>query len=171
MPIRNQANPVSTATTVHSDDALMFLMEKLGNPRGPKLGQYGYGVWLPDLVVTYLKEIEGNTDHYVHGSDRLRLLSPIFYDAAWELCRRGILRPGLARMHEQATDTGGSGDGYTLTEYGKQWLLKGAPPIPIDPGRLQQQFQKLSGPFGQGFLQRASEAVLAHRFLWMYPRQ
>ena len=40
-------------------------------------------------------------------------LFPIFANAAWTLCRRGILRPGVSRHLAQATDQGSAGSGFS----------------------------------------------------------
>ena len=49
-------------------------------------------------------------------------LSPVFYSASWELCRRGILRPGVRKHGEQVTDDGSGGCGYSLTILRKEWI-------------------------------------------------
>ena len=148
---------------VHVDDAADFILDFLRAPRNDGYPTFGYEFWLPNIVVAFLREIEKNNEHDLHNSARANQLSPIFYDAAWGFCRRGILRPGLAKMQGQATASGASGDGYTLTEFGQAWLAEGAAPVPIEPGRLQAQFRKLSVPFGAGFLQRANESALAYK--------
>jgi hypothetical protein len=51
------------------------------------------------------------------------------YDAAWELCRIGVLRPGPFASMGVATMAGGgtySTDGYSITELGRAWLADAA---------------------------------------------
>src|SRR5262249_19970960 len=92
-------------------------------------------------------------------------LSPFFYDAAWGLCRRGVLRPGIKDMSGAGPVNGASAEGYNLTAVGRSWIEQGVPDVLlVDPDRLSQLFDKLSPRFGPGFLQRANEAVRCHRF-------
>jgi hypothetical protein len=88
-----------------------------------------------------------------------------FYDAAWELCRLGILRPGrIAPRNNSVADS--TGDYFSFTEFGRQWLKEQAPQlvfIPSDTTRLSQAFASFAPRFGLGFRQRAAEAVLCHR--------
>ncbi len=93
-------------------------------------------------------------------------LSVVLYDAAWELCVRGLLRPGVTEWNAQSI-----GDhAYSLTSFGKRWLNE-APTEPIivtDPGRVSTLLKQVHGRFGHGFFQRGSEAVRcyqAHAFL------
>lgn len=63
----------------------------------------------------------------------MRDLSPIFYEAAWEMCRRGIVRPGIRRSADQAVEEGG----YALTKSGRTALgnLDAASLLIVQPGR------------------------------------
>lgn len=71
-------------------------------------------------IVRYLREgRSGPYSSYGYGC-YLSRVSPPFYNAA--LCRRGILRPGITTHGRQSTDDGGSGNGYSLTSYGENWL-------------------------------------------------
>jgi hypothetical protein len=153
---------------MHIDDAAAFLVDFLRAPR-PDHGYstYGYDIYLPRVVVAYLQEIERSPEHLLnsnlYNSPRAADLSPFFLEAAWELCRRGILRPGIRKFGAQ-TD-GGSGNGYCVTTLGRRWIDDGASAFFVaDPDRLSQLFDKLSQRLGSGFLQRASEAVRCHAF-------
>lgn len=146
------------------DDAIAYLLDYVRTPR-PAGGYptYGYEIYLSNVVAAYLREVEHDQSHNVHDSQRAREVTPAFFDAGWELCRRGILRPGLARAGGQATDAGASGYGYTVTQRGRQWLAEGAvTEIVLYPARLNQLFASFAGRLGQGFLQRAQEAVQCH---------
>ena len=48
----------------------------------------------------------------------------MLYAAAWDLCRRGILRPGVRAYNAQAAADGASGNGYSITPFGQQWLAE-----------------------------------------------
>jgi hypothetical protein len=43
-----------------------------------------------------------------------------FYDAAWDLCRIGVLRPGQVIPKGQSVGSGFVGDGYTVTAFGRE---------------------------------------------------
>ncbi len=89
-----------------------------------------------------------------------------FHDGAWELSRRGILRPGPAFPF--GIHTGHSlGDGYSLTSHGIEWIAhyNQPGPFPLDPGRFAAIITPYAARFGQGFLQRANEAAGCYRAL------
>jgi hypothetical protein len=138
-----------------------------GTPPDDGFPSYGYDVWLPKVIVAYIREVEHSTEHtqHLHGGRRQGELAPCFYDAAWSLCRRGILRPGIKDVSGFGPANGASGAGYCFTAIGRSWFEQGAPDVFLaDPDRLSQMFDKLSTRFGFGFLQRATEAVRCHRF-------
>jgi hypothetical protein len=150
---------------MHIDDAAAFLVDFPRKPR-PDHGYstYGYEIYLPRVVVAYLQEHERTPEHLLnYNSPRAADLSPFFLEAAWDLCRRGMLRPGIRKFGEQ-TD-GGSGNGYCVTTLGRRWIEEGAAAVFVaDPDRLSQLFDKISQRLGPDFLQRASEAVRCHTF-------
>jgi hypothetical protein len=150
------------------DDAAAFIIDFLRAPRADDgYGTYGYEIYLPKVIVAYLREIEQNREHIsnLYGGLRAAEVSPYFYEAAWDLCRRGVLRPGITKFGAQATPDGASGNGYCLTTLGRRWIELGAPAVLVaDSDRLSQLFDKLSQVLGPGFLQRAIEAVRCHAF-------
>jgi hypothetical protein len=92
------------------------------------------------------------------------------YGAAWELCRRGILRPGINAYGAQATDAGGSGEGYSITPFGRQWLAEADKDdfVPTEPERFAQMFVPHRERLGAAFYERSQEAVRcygAHAYL------
>ncbi|MGY4257383.1 hypothetical protein ACVI1L_004451 [Bradyrhizobium sp. USDA 4516] len=145
------------------EDATAFLVNYLQRPR-PSNGYptFGYDLFLPNVVTAYIVEVERSTDHLstIYSGARLRQLSSFFYEAAWELARRGLLRPSVREFGGQIE---GSGDGYSLTSRGREWLNDaGDGLIVLEPTRLAHAFRTLAGRLGQGFLQRASEASQCH---------
>ena len=101
---------------------------------------------------------QGRTDLNSLADHQLRL----FYDAAWELCRIGILRPGRLAPKGQATGTGFLGDEYVVTAFGWQWLKTERQPW-IDPNRLAEILVAIGTIFGPGYRQRAAESVRCYR--------
>jgi len=123
---------------MHIDDAAAFIVDCIRNPR-PDDGypNYGYDVWLPKVIVAYIKEVEHSTEYSIqnlYNGRRRWELSPFFYDAAWGLCRRGVLRPGSKDMSGAGPVNGASAEGYNLTAVGRSWIEQGAPDVfLVDP--------------------------------------
>jgi len=93
-------------------------------------------------------------------------LFPIFADAAWELCRRGILRPGVREHQAQAVDEGG----FSITKFGVEWLKERQEDtfVPTEPERFAELLAPYRDRFGLGFHERAQQAVRcygAHAYL------
>ena len=133
------------------DKAIAILLDLLRNDRARK---YGY-----DLYARTGAEFAAR-QRYPHEpfiEGRVRELSPIFYEAAWELCRRGIVRPGVRWAGEQAVEEGG----YSLTAAGRAALanLDTATILIAQPGSLAATFNGYRPLFGDGFHQRAMEAI------------
>jgi hypothetical protein len=151
---------------MEADDTTAFIVDCLRTPRSTGgYSSYGYEIYLPHIIAAYLVEVEHDTTHHsqLRDSPRARELSPAFYEAAWELCRRGILRPGVKSLGGQSD--GGGGDGYCVTALGRSWIEQEAPALLIlEPSRLGRLFETMSPRLGRGFLQRANEAVRCHRF-------
>jgi hypothetical protein len=157
---------------VREEDALLVIVAWLrqGAPRGP-LGpsHYGYDVYLPTLISWHLREQRGVRD----SNEEHRLaqqLFPVFANAAWEMCRRGILRPGIREQGAQATADGSAGSGFSVTAFGRTWLAEDQADtfVPTEPGRFAELLAPFSDRFGLGFQERAQEAVRcygAHAYL------
>jgi hypothetical protein len=84
-------------------------------------------------------------------------MTPVFMDAAWELCRRGLVRPGVKNIGEQAV----AETGYSLTEAGRVALADMDPAdfVVLQPGSLAATFASFEQRFGDGFMQRSAEAI------------
>ncbi len=149
------------------EEATKLLIEFLRNPDHGSFGRYGYDVYLPAILMTYFRK-QGIPDHQTE--QKLRGLSPIFYAAGWELCRRGILRPGIKQHGEQATADGGAGNGYSITPFGKKWLEEADKEtfIPTEPESFAKMLEPYRDRFGSGFHERAQQAIRcygAHAYL------
>jgi hypothetical protein len=146
------------------DSAIQFLAEYASGPRGrERYSSYGYEIYLPNVVWAFLTRVHGqppSTTDAVH-SDQGRRVFPTFYDAAWELCRRGVLRPGLQTSGLQSTDDGASGNGYSITEIGRRWLKEfpQAIYIPTEPVRFAKLLESFRPQLGEAFFQRSQEAA------------
>jgi hypothetical protein len=86
-----------------------------------------------------------------------------FYDAAWELARIGVIRPGRVAPKGQQMATNDFGDHWSITEFGFQWLADASKRSYLDMSRLSEIFASFTSRFGPGFAQRAVEAVRTYR--------
>jgi hypothetical protein len=119
---------------------------------------YGNDIWIAGIVRSYWARLMDpnllTPEHYLP-----------FYDAAWELCRIGVLRPGQSAPMGQGTIGGGvySGDGYSITAFGHAWLANPDRRMAGEPSRMSEIFATFEGGYGPGFAQRAHEAIRCHR--------
>jgi hypothetical protein len=122
------------------DDALQFLIAYLRQPRSPSEGgSYGYDFYIPSVCRAFAINVDRVPAQDQDELERQLVgLSAVFYEAAWELCRRGIILPGVRRHGEQATDDGSGGNGYSLTSLGRPWLADAEHTtfIPVEPSRV-----------------------------------
>lgn len=149
------------------DDALSVIIGRLRRS-SDKYRNYGYDVYLPKLWEDYVRERDGlpATEYQraaIHGPE----LSPVFYAAAWELCRRGVLRPGIRQVNEQVTQDGQAGNGYSFTPLGREFIdqVEELQFVPTVPGRIAAMFADFREEFGDGYHQRAQEAVKCYHGL------
>jgi hypothetical protein len=136
------------------DQAIAMLIEML---RTGNAGDYGYDLF-PQKGARRAAEQAFPQQHQTHERElRARELSPLFYEAAWELCRRGIVRPGVRQSNEQSVPEGG----YSLTVAGRAALqnLDPATVLLAQPGSLAGAFAGYRARFGEGFHQRSLEAI------------
>ncbi|MCO7225945.1 hypothetical protein [Pleionea sp. CnH1-48] len=153
---------------MNQEDAMNLLHQFLLNPDHGHGAQYGYELYLPTLLRNHLE-----ANGVQQGPDvehRISQCIPALYSAAWEFCRRGIIRPGVKEFRGQATDDGNAGNGYSITPFGRQWLADEQQDIfvPTEPERFGQLLARFRESFGEGFHQRAQQAVRcygAHAYL------
>ena len=85
-----------------------------------------------------------------------------FYDAAWDLCRIGVLRPGVFAPVGQEM-AAAFGDQFVITEFGREWLQAAQHRPVLAPTRVGEMLQALGSKFGAGYAQRVAEAVNTYR--------
>lgn len=148
------------------EDATNLLVRLVREVNHASYTRYGYEVYLPGLLRTHLQKQQQGQDL----EESIQLMLPPLWEAAWNLCRRGILRPGLRLAGGQATDDGASGNGYSITSFGKQWLAESEKEtfVPTEPERFAQMLANYKDKYGASFQERAQEAVRcygAHAYL------
>lgn len=116
---------------------------------------YGYDLY-PTQVVR-CAAARTKPDVILENPTLAREWSPFFMEAAWELCRRGLLRPG-PRVYDGQTVSEG---GFSFTEEGRRRLplLDDTEVLLVQPGALASTFESHRPQFGDGFAQRAQEAI------------
>jgi len=143
-------------------DAIIYLIHYLREPTSAShYPNYGYDVYIPNVLRGLLQM---NKPGFINNDDVERAgaaESAFFYAAAWELCRRGILRPGVKRMGLQQTSDGSAGNGYSITPFGRRWLQEADRDdfVPTEPERFGGMLAKCAPRFGKGFQERGQEAV------------
>src|SRR5450759_5245900 len=161
------------AQPVQQEDALKYLISALRKDRPHNTGyaDYGYDLYLPNVIREYVSTEEHIREDAGDGRNdrRMREISPNFFAAAWELSRRGIIRPGVRILGAQSTQDGGAGAGYSVTPFGRQWLAEADDTfVPTEPERFGQLIAPFKGRLGPGFHQRAQQAIRcygAHAYL------
>jgi hypothetical protein len=147
---------------IHLDDAIDHLARQLAAipvPRGQLIPPHqrpdGCDISVREIASVYWRprgvQLSMEPEHE-------RYFRP-FYDAAWDLCRMGVLRPGGAAPRQGIHGGGFQGDGYSLTAFGYSWVKAASERPPTDPSRFAEVLASYAHHFGGGFLQRGSEAA------------
>jgi len=120
----------------------------------------GYDIYIPKASEEWLQSRASGRSVQQLG----KLMSEsrrVFAEAGWELTRRGILRPGLAAPGP-GTAEGRDGSGYALTVFGEEWLRTSEEDdgfVPMQPDSLSFALARHRAKYGDGFHQRAQEAL------------
>ena len=148
------------------DDAINFILLFLSDPsvraHAATYGDTGYDVFLNHLMRAFVVSETGNDAGLEATLHRRRDEFSVFFDAAWKLCRRGILRPGVRHHQYQGQGHGHAGQGFSLTSYGRAYIAATRDLIPTQPGRFAELLAKSSARLGPGFLERSQEAITAY---------
>jgi hypothetical protein len=114
--------------------------------------------WSATAVARAATRLETGTQHGSDDDQRSWELLPLALEAAWELVRRGILRPGSQRY----PTVGNSDDSaFTLTRQGQKWMEDPEQDriLLLQPGALARTLAEYRRLYGDGYLQRANEAI------------
>ena len=155
---------------MHTDDAYGHLVQHLltlPEPTDPKVRQHRQSnhqcdVWIPSVVVGYWQSRDPARPN-INELAEDKILP--FYDAAWNLCRIGVLRPGPILPKGQVVGAHHLGDGYSVTSFGRSWLKEAANHSLPNSSRLAELLNSLGVHFGDGYRQRAAEAVRCYTTL------
>ena len=138
------------------DDALNFIVRALRDTK-ENVGNFGCDVYMPQIFNLYLKNVCGHQDYRIEAG--YEEIAPAFYAAAWELCRRGVLRPGVSNFNQH--EQGGFVNGYSITPTGAKWIKEAGhyDCLPIEPGRFSKLLDSFFPRFGADFRERSQEAL------------
>jgi hypothetical protein len=146
---------------MNQEDAEKFLVSYIRQPLGGGYSNYGYDIYMSNVIGAYFREQSPNDNRDHHNSKEAREASPEFLAAAWDLCRRGIIRPGVKVLGAQSTDDGAAGAGFSITPFGRKWLSESDRDdyVPTEPGRFAQMFEPTRNRIGPLAYHRAQEAI------------
>lgn len=155
------------------EEALGLILSHLRNPgQGNPLDSIpNYDLYIPHVMAAAFTPLHDEWRRQNPGVGMVTFSSDLvtnsepFYDAAWSLCTRGILRPAPVHPGRQPEYMPVIGGGYYLTPYGKAWLdqASGYETIPSQYGRFAQLLATHSNQFGGGYHARSQEAVSCYR--------
>lgn len=148
--------PVANAS---EEDATDFMVQILRRD-ATKFARNSYGIYLRAVLEEYLFHIGKIPRTQQPAEHWIQELSPPFLEAAWSLCRLGVLRPGVERIGVGPPTTK-EGDGYSLTTFGRAWIreLDDMILIPWDATRMSKMLLEFSGHFGQAYSARARDGA------------
>ena len=147
------------------EDALDYLADHMHDePRC--FAAYGYDVSIPRAAEAFARQsiAPGQPHHDI--AVKTQAVSRPFMDAAWRLCRLGVLRPGTI---ESTLQSHGDGEGYAITAFGNTWLAEHSKPayVPTDVGRIASLLTRRPDLFGDVYVTRCTDAARcysAHAF-------
>jgi len=151
------------------DDAIDFLVRHLAEKFGPSSASPAttiqcarqYDIEIQHVARAYW--LPRGHDTLAASQGQLEPFSRPFSDAAWYLCRIGVLRPGEKEPFQGIRGPAWDGGGFSLTQFGREWVVSDVRRPPLEPDRFGEVMQPLAGRFGPGFLQRALEAASCYR--------
>jgi len=143
---------------MNEDDALQYMIHWLRGRLLSPIADPAFDVSLRSAIREYIKQYEKvlpqDLDHQMNDH------SPPFLAAAWELSRRGIIRPGVTRLGIPLSPGTIPGEAYSFTPLGQRWLAEAdrAVFIPTEPSRFAALLKPFDSRFGPGFFERGQQA-------------
>lgn len=121
---------------------------------------FGYDLYLPAVIRWHTQRTNPQADSNLEHRN-IQAWSPLFAHAAWDLARRGLMRPGVRAHGLQSTEDGNAGFGFSVTPAGDAWLLEVDTNrfIPTAPHRFAELLGGFRDRYGDGYFSRAHEAV------------
>jgi hypothetical protein len=148
------------------DHALDYFIELLRRQKGRGLDRYDYTIYIPVVAEAFLRETARPPPN-AHPQEWLKQgvenIAGPFVSAAFILCRLGILRPGTVKFSYEFGQFRGDGQGYCITAFGHRWIDEEPPTLPAtQPSKATDMLHSVGKQFGDAYMLRSSEAVLAY---------
>lgn len=166
-----------SALKPNHEDVVKFLTDVLKSRRS-NVACHGGDLYIQNAMLAWVQDnrIKIQSEIGVYGScDEVITnhsgISEVFFSAAWELSRLGILRPGVRKWADAQFASASVGTLFTVTPFGERWLSEsddGNPYFSTEPGRFAEMMKPFFDLFGKAFSQRANEAIRcygAHAYL------
>jgi hypothetical protein len=156
---------VPPITPPTEDRALDYLLELLRRQKGRGLERFDYEIYLPVVAELFMRESErppqnANPQDWV--TKGVEDIAGAFMSAAFSLCRLGVLRPGTT-SYPAFPQFRGDGQGYCITAFGHRWIGDSPPSLPAtQPSKATDMLHSVGKQFGDAYMLRSSEAVLAY---------
>lgn len=121
-------------------------------------GAYGCDVYLFAACKEFLLQ-RGAPPH--KADSLVKDIGAIFHSAAWELCLKGVLRPGSVSDPSGSEQRPSLGSQFSITERGRSWLLdpSAGQPLALANSSMRSVIESHRARFGDGFYERAVEAI------------
>ena len=136
------------------DDFVAFALQSLRAPKKPGENDRQCDLYAQYVGYAWCVQHEGGAP----DRDRESQITAVAMETAWELVRRGFLRPG-----GRSYPDGNAADParFTLTARGREWLASADEShfIVMQPGALAQALVGFQKRYGDGYVQRAQEAL------------
>lgn len=145
------------------EDALSFLIEYLRDPSREKPQNDGADLDIKAVAWAYMVKHEGvpSSGRIDSHEARVETRAEPFTNAAWQLCRIGVLRPG---QRGSPVNAAAYAQFYAFTDYGRTWIASPREDqVFVSPDRSAKLLGRYHGRFGDAFLQRGIEAGECYR--------
>ena len=86
---------------------------------GQVAGHFDYDLYAPRLAEDWTARNGGH--NMETRAEMYEVVVPLFMEAAWELSKRAILRPGVSKLNGYGNP---GGNGYSITTYGRDGSLR-----------------------------------------------
>ena len=137
---------------------LLFDCFKLNRPM--EQSEHCFDLYLPKVVDKFFKVHWPNDGSHIPNPFK-QTVYRAFFNATWQMCMRGLLRPSAADQPYEYHRV--AGDGFSFTERGFKWFSEGEiDSIILSTSRMDQLLGGFVGRYGDGYGERVHQAVLCH---------
>jgi hypothetical protein len=151
------------------EEAFYYIVRWLKDPPDSGPTSYGCDLYLPNVWQQYVEAADESLS-YDEAKEKGKEVSPFFLSAAWELFRRGVIRPGPRQAGAHSPPEGSAYYGFSITSFGQTWLKEADREhfVPTEPERFAMMFKPFEPRFGATFYERSQMAIHcygAHAYL------